>query len=247
MSNDYMFSYYPTKSFVHKQNSTTKIINFILLILIAFIPDIRIVSIAGTIMIVIAVFSNVPLKNYVKINWTFRYFYAIIIIVFAIFNLPLTICLEIILKVIIILTYLMVLTYTTSPIEIANGIEKIIKPFNVFYFKIGKLALKISLFLKFIPICLNVTQNITNSQSSRGFDYRYRTVFGKIFVIFKSIPQIFRLSIQKKNIVKFNMEAKLYNCNKIRTNLNSNNIHVFDIITILILLSLIIIYIFGLI
>ena len=242
MSNDYMFAYYPTTSLVHKQNSTTKVIGFILLIIILFIPNLNFTIAVSIITLVSCIFSHVPLKNYIKINWTFRYLYILMIIVFAVFNLPLTICLETIFKIIILFTNLMLLTYTTSPIEISNGVENIIKPFNIFYLKIGKLALKICLLLKFIPICLNVTSNIMNSQSSRGFDYKYRTNIGKLVVITKSLPQIIRRSLLNKNIIKFNMETKLYNCNKVRTNFNSNKISSFDIIILATFIGLIIGY-----
>lgn len=241
MLNNYLFNYYPITSKTHRQNPTIKIINFILIIIILFFSNNIITLLMFLLIIITCCLTKIPLINYIKLNWSLRFIYVILIIIFAFFKLPLSLCFDVILKTIIIFTYLIILTYTTSSIEIASGIEKIIAKFNIFYFKIGQLSLKICMFLKFIPVCLDTAHNIFNSQSSRGFDYHYRSSFGKIYIIFINLPQILRISRLKINSIRNNMDLKLYNCNAKRTNLHHNWIQSVDVMSITILIIIIIV------
>lgn len=241
MLNNYLFTYYPVLSKIHRQNPTIKIINFILIIIILCFSNTGVTALIIIFVLLVCLFSKVPLKNYLQVNWTFRFAHIFLILIFAFLNLPLSLCLDLIIKFVISFTYLMLLTYTTSSIEIANGVEHIITPFNIFYLKIGKLSLRICMFLKFIPVCLDTTHNILNSQSSRGFDYHYRSSFGKMLILIKSIPQIIRISHLQTNNIRENMELKLYNCNAKRTNLHHNWIQSLDVISTTILIVIIII------
>ncbi len=129
----------------------------------------------------------------------------------------------------------MLITYTTSPIEIANGIENILKPFNILFIKTGKLTLKIMLTIKSIPIMLATTDKVINSQASRGFDYYYKTIIGKIIIMLKSFPSIINITKIQVGLVKQNMLLKIYNGDKIRTNLNNNKLGNITIILVYIL------------
>ncbi len=232
MLNNKIFSYYPIQSIIHKQNSTCKIITLILLIFLVSLINHVMTVIVLFLIIIISFLSKIPFNYYLKINFMMKYFYLLLIIIFAFLFISLTDALTIILKFIIIFNYIIIITYTTSIIEVANGVENIVKPFNIFYLKIGVISLKIMMMLKFVTIFLSSTNDVIISQSSRGFDYNFRSSLAKIFIIIKSFPQIYRISKIKKNIIIKNMESKLYNYNKIRTNLNYNPISKFDIISL---------------
>ncbi len=234
MLNKNYFQYYPIKSPIHNLNSTSKIVIFILSILSLFVYHEMFLMVLLSITGIQLLLSNVPTKYYFKILYIFRYAFIFLVIFCALLNIELTICILLMIRVAILIEMIMLLTYTTSPIEIANGIDNVLKPFNIFFIKTGRITLGIMLLIKSIPIMLSTTDKIINSQASRGFDYFYKTIIGKIIVIIKSAPSILKnTKIQVSNL-KQNMILKLYNANKIRTNLNENKIYVLDILIILV-------------
>src|SRR5574344_2156828 len=87
-----------------------------------------------------------------------------------IFSLNVSVMLAIMLKLIYILMYISVLTYTTPPTEITYGIEKIFSPFDKINLA-NKIALKITLWLRFIPIFTSEKERILNSEKIRNITY----------------------------------------------------------------------------
>lgn len=245
MLNNYYFSYYSVDSTIHKMNPTAKIITLVLTIITLFFNNYKPILLIGILLVALIILSKIPIKNYLKIVYSFRYIFMIIIIICAITKISLISCVLIIAKIIILLEEIMLLTYTTSPIEIANGVENVLKPFNILFIKTGKMTMKIMLAIKFIPVLLSNADKVFKSQSSRGYDYEYKTMFGKLIVIIKSTPHIYQLSLIQIRQIKLNMLLKMYNGNKIRTNLNKNKIGIFDFIIISINIANILINIIG--
>ncbi len=245
MLNKYYFSYLYFDSIIHKMNSAVKVLIFILSILSLLINNNITLLVVGIILIAKLFLSKVPLLYYLKMTYIFRFVYVIVIIICAIFNVPLSICLSTIAKIIIAILELMLLTYTTSPIEIADGVDVLIKPFNIFFIKTGRLTLSIMLGIKYIPILLSNANKIFQSQSSRGFDYSYRTSLGKFIVIIRSIPQCIYMSGVQKKQIRLNMLMKLYNGNKVRTKMSYDHIGFYDLFLLSIVLINIILYFVG--
>lgn len=234
MLNNNYFQYYPIKSPIHNLNSTAKIIIFILSFISLFMYQKMFLVVLLAITGIQLLLSNVPIKYYFKIIYIFRYLFIIIVLICAALNIELTTLLLLIIKIIVLIEMIMLITYTTSPIEIANGIENILKPFNILFIKTGKLTLKIMLTIKSIPIMLATTDKVINSQASRGFDYYYKTIIGKIIIMLKSFPSIINITKIQVGLVKQNMLLKIYNGDKIRTNLNNNKLGLLDITIILV-------------
>lgn len=65
----------------------------------------------------------------------------------------------------------MVLTYTTSPIDLTDGIERLLSPLAKLKVPVHTFAMMMSLALRFIPTLVEETEKIIAAQKSRGADF----------------------------------------------------------------------------
>jgi ABC-type cobalt transport system, permease component CbiQ and related transporters len=63
------------------------------------------------------------------------------------------------------------LTLTTQPLEIADGLEYLISPLRVIKFPVNEVALMLSIALRFVPKLMDETTKIMNAQRARGVDF----------------------------------------------------------------------------
>lgn len=63
------------------------------------------------------------------------------------------------------------LTLTTTPIEISDSIESILKPLKVIKFPVTQVALMLSIALRFVPLLIDETTKIMDAQRARGVDF----------------------------------------------------------------------------
>ncbi|WP_261806507.1 energy-coupling factor transporter transmembrane component T family protein [Lapidilactobacillus luobeiensis] len=63
------------------------------------------------------------------------------------------------------------LTLTTQPLEIADGLEYLMKPLKVVKFPVNEVALMLSIALRFVPKLMDETTKIMNAQRARGVDF----------------------------------------------------------------------------
>ena len=63
------------------------------------------------------------------------------------------------------------LTYTTSPMALTDGIEKLLKPFSKLGFPAHELAMMMSIAIRFIPTLIEETDKIIKAQQARGADF----------------------------------------------------------------------------
>lgn len=245
MLNNNYFNYYPINSKVHQMNYTVKVIILLMTIISLFFISNLALVILFIITLAYLILTNVPLSNYFKIIYIFRFLYLILILFCAFMQISLFDCLSLLIKIVLLIESIMILTYTTSPIEIASGIDNIINPFNIFFIKTGKFVLIIMMSIKFIPISLTVTDEIINSQASRGFDYYYKTIIGKLYVIAVSFLNIINKSLTQIRQVKYNLDIKLFNYDKVRTVTNYKKVRITDLLIIFIILINLILSIMG--
>ena len=61
-----------------------------------------------------------------------------------------------------------VLTYTTSPTDLTDALERLMKPLTVFHIKVHEIAMMMTIALRFVPTLLEETDKIMNAQKARG-------------------------------------------------------------------------------
>lgn len=70
------------------------------------------------------------------------------------------------------ISFTALLTFTTAPAKLTQGLEDILKPLSIFGISAQKIALMLTIALRFIPTILEETQRIVKAQASRGADLK---------------------------------------------------------------------------
>jgi energy-coupling factor transport system permease protein len=230
MFNVMIGKYFQVDSKIHKMNSKSKIICVILFLILLSISNNNLIFLGlltGLTMISMNL-SNVPLKWYLKDISNLKWLILFLVVFNLIFNVPLLITLVLITKLILGIIYTMVLTYTTSSTEITYGLEQILKPLRLIKIPVNKIALSISLALRFIPIIFDQTEKILKSQASRGIDFNHSNIKGRIISLSSMLLPMIMLSFKRADALADAMEVRLYNYSNERTNYRINKWNYYD-------------------
>ena len=88
-----------------------------------------------------------------------------------------------------------VLTLTTSPISITDGMETLLNPFKRLKLPVHELALMMSISLRFIPTLMDETDKILKAQLARGSDLTSGTIKQRIQAVMPLLVPLFRQRI----------------------------------------------------
>lgn len=238
--------FYPVDSIIHKINPIVKFISFLICALISIgLNSFKLEFFAISLLFVLILFSNVPFKFYFNSIYSLRFLFIILFIILFLLNISLSNIILIFMKIILLVEYLNVITYTTSSSELYYGIGVILSSFNLFSVNLNKLSLKIVNFLRFIPLIINSEYKILKTQASRGIDYNNSDLVGKLYAYNYSLKNVLR--IYKYNLNKFNevSQIRMFNIKRKRTNLRVNYVGFYDFIYLAFHVTLLIGYIFN--
>ncbi len=231
--------YYPVNSQIHQMNPLAKILCILLFVVMIFFSyDIKINIIISVLLILMLLNTKVPMKIYIKTIFSIKWLLLFVLIINLILTTDLKVTVITALRLIYIVLYTSVLTLTTPPTEITYGLEKLFSPLRFIGIPVNKMALSISLALRFIPTIIDQGNKIIKSQASRGIDYYNSNLQGKILAIKSLIIPIFVLSIKKADDLSDAMEVRLYNINDKRNNFRQNRWGLYDTFLVLMHLAL---------
>ena len=163
-----------------------------------------------------------------------------------IFNVYFEVTLIMLSRIILIVLYTSILTLTTPPTEITYGLEKFFSPLKLFKIPVNKMALSVSIALRFIPTIIDEANKVLKSQASRGIDYYNSNLKGKFIAIKSLIVPMFVLTIKRADQLADSMEVRLFSIHKERTNFRQNKWGIYDTYLVLIhVIVLIVIIIRG--
>lgn len=152
--------------------------------------------------------------------------------------------LRIILRIVTLLFYSTILTLTTKPTELNNGLDYLLKPLR-FIGNTQIFTMMISIALRFIPTLINETDKILKAQASRGVDFKEGNIKEKVMQIVSLLIPIFSLSYSKADDLAYAMEARGYDPDSIRTSINVLKFTYKDLIISIIILLILAITILG--
>lgn len=235
--------YYPITSSIHKLNPVLKLFLFLLAIILMILSSsLEIITFLLLLVFIMMLMSFVPFKYYLNAIWSLRYILILIAFICAYFRLNITETIVYLEKLIILVEYLNILAFTTSPSESVYGIERFLSLFNIFFLRLSGVAVKINNMIRYVPFFLSVEYKTLKSCASRGFDYYRANIIDRFFMFFKIYPNIRRLVNLKFKEVALCSELKLYNIRKYRTNYRVNRVGLFDMLLLIFHLMLIYAY-----
>ncbi len=176
--------FFPGNSVIHKIDPRVKILLIIAYIVFLFVAN-NFVSLGFMVLVTVAIvlLTKIPVKMYFKGLKAIMF----IILFTSVLNmfygsgepiwqwgfLKITLngisnAVLISIRIVALIFISCVLTYTTSPTDLTDALERLMKPLTVFHIKVHEIAMMMTIALRFVPTLLEETDKIMNAQKARG-------------------------------------------------------------------------------
>ena len=109
------------------------------------------------------------------------------------------------------------LTYTTTPTTLTNGLEKAMSPLKKIHFPAHELAMMMSIALRFIPILSEEVNKIIKAQLARGADFESGSIFRKAKGMIPILIPLFVSAFRRASDLATAMESRCYHGGEGRT------------------------------
>ena len=110
-----------------------------------------------------------------------------------------------------------IMTFTTSPNGLTDGIEKLLRPLNRINVPVHEVAMIMSIALRFIPILLEETDKIMKAQQARGADFESGNIIRRAKAMVPILVPLFVSAFRRANDLAMAMEARCYHGGEGRT------------------------------
>ncbi|MDO4739342.1 MAG: energy-coupling factor transporter transmembrane protein EcfT [Eubacteriales bacterium] len=219
--------YFPGDTFIHRLDSRTKLLATVALIVAVFLAQ-GVLSYALLFAFVLACIklSNVGMKFIWK-GLKPILFIVVITFVLNIFFTPGEVMLlewkfihisqnglitaaRMALRLVLLVMSTQILTLTTSPISLTDGMERLLKPLARIGFPAHELAMMMSIALRFIPTLLEETDKIMKAQKSRGADFESGNLIQRAKAMLPLLVPLFLSAFRRADELALAMEARCY-------------------------------------
>lgn len=136
-----------------------------------------------------------------------------------------------VLRIVMLVTGTFLLTYTTSPIALTDGLESLLSPLKAIHFPVHELALMMSIALRFIPTLIEETDKIISAQKARGADFEMGNLFHRAKALVPILVPLFISAFRRADELATAMECRCYRGGTGRTKLKQLRFQLRDILT----------------
>jgi energy-coupling factor transport system permease protein len=123
-------------------------------------------------------------------------------------------------RLILLLLISSVLTFTTSPIVLTDGIEALLRPFKAVGVPAHELAMMMTIALRFIPTLIEETDRIMKAQTARGADFSHGSLAQKARNMLPILIPLFISAFRRADELAIAMEARCYHGGEGRTRMH---------------------------
>lgn len=228
--------YYPTESVVHSLDARLKIVLSVAFMVVIFCIGNLFGYIAlALFMLFVVKLSKVPFGYMLKGIKPLMFF----IVFTAVLNMFLTggtvvfklgflkITYEgiyyasfMVIRIVFLVLATSMLTYTTSPIQLTDGIEALLRPFSKIGLPSHELAMMMSIALRFIPTLLEETDKIMKAQTARGTDFESGNIIRRAKALIPLLIPLFISAFRRADDLAVAMECRCYRGGEGRTKLH---------------------------
>lgn len=254
--------YVPGDSYIHKLDPRIKIIiSLIYIILIFIVSNFKGYLFVGLVMAYTIFLSKVSLKyifnglkpifilliitailnvfmtggNTILFQWKFIHIYKEGIVLAGF----------LVIRLILLIAGTSLLTLTTSPIELTDGIEKLLTPMKKIGVPAHELAMMMTIALRFIPTLMDETDKIMKAQQARGADFQSGNLFEKAKNMVPLLVPLFISSFRRADELAMAMEARCYRGGEGRTRMKVLKLTTKDFIAILFIVLFLVVVIWS--
>lgn len=125
------------------------------------------------------------------------------------------------------------LTFTTSPTDLTDAIERLMKPLKIFHIKVHEIAMMMTIALRFVPTLLEETDKITAAQKARGADMDSGNILHKIKAMLPVLIPLFVSAFRRAYELAMAMECRCYQGGDGRTRMKTLHMGRLDIFCVI--------------
>lgn len=226
--------YFPGNSFIHRLDPRTKLISLVVYIVCLFLAvDYISYGLMLLFLAVVIAVSTIPVKAILRGMKP-----LIFILVFTgLLNLfltdgatklvsfwGLTITLEgikhaafMIVRILMLISGTFLLTYTTSPIALTDGLESLLKPLKAIRLPVHELSMMMCIALRFIPTLIEETDKVMSAQKARGADFESGSLLSRAKALIPILVPLFIGAFRRADELATAMECRCYQGGEGRT------------------------------
>ena len=145
-------------------------------------------------------------------------------------------------RIILLIMFTSLLTLTTSPLDLTDGIEYLLNPFRRIGVPSGELAMMMTIALRFIPTLLNEADKIIKAQKSRGADFESGNIIRRAKNLVPLLVPLFISAFRRADDLALAMESRCYQGGQKRSRLHVLKMEARDswAVTIMVLFSVLV-------
>lgn len=236
MKNITMGQYYPVDSWVHRLDPRTKILLTIAMIVAVFVVKTMVgYGLILGFMYLVSRLSNIPFKMLMKGVKPLKFILILTFILNLFFNTGTTMLVEwsflkisyeglstaihYSLRLVFLVLGTSLMTLTTSPIALSDGIEMLLSPLKKIRFPAHELAMMMSIALRFIPTLMEEADKIMKAQMARGADFESGNLLGRAKAMVPLLVPLFVSAFRRAGDLAMAMESRCYHGGENRTRL----------------------------
>ena len=124
-----------------------------------------------------------------------------------------------VLRIMMLVTGTFLMTYTTSPIALTDGMESLLSPLKKLHFPVHELSMMMSIALRFIPTLIEETDKIMSAQRARGADFESGNLMQRAKAMIPLLVPLFISAFRRADELAVAMECRCYHGGEGRTRL----------------------------
>lgn len=247
--------YFPANSVLHRLDPRVKILSLIAYIVLVFCTfNIYALAFVAASVLAIILLSKVPLKMYLKslkviiiivvITSLLNLFYGtgepifewwIIKVTWSGIHNAIFVCIRIVCLILL----SSVLTFTTSPTDLTDALERLMKPLSVFHVKVHEIAMMMTIALRFVPTLLEETDKIMAAQKARGADMESGNLITRVKALVPVLIPLFVSAFRRAYELAVAMECRCYQGGEGRTRMKQLHLSKRDVFCVIFTLLII--------
>ena len=229
--------YYPGNSFIHRLDPRTKILSTLLLIIAVFLANTAVGYAALCAMVLfIILISGLPFMLVLKSVKPLLFIIVLTLVLHVVMGQGehvlyqwkfirvteegLRLGVQMAMRLILLLMISSILTFTTSPIVLTDGIEALLSPFRVIGVPAHELAMMMTIALRFIPTLMEETDRIIKAQTARGADFSGGNLLVRAKNMLPILVPLFSSAFRRADDLAVAMEARCYRGGEGRTRMH---------------------------
>lgn len=247
--------YYPTNSVIHKMDARIKLLIAILyIVMLFFVESFIVFGAIALCLLVVILCSKVPFGKVLKSLKLVLFLLLFTVIMTVLFHSSggeilwswwkIVIYKEALIKAAFLavrLTLLVLgptmLTYTTTPVELTDALESLLKPFSLIGIPVHYLAIIMQIALRLIPTFVEETDKIINAQKARCADFDTGNIFKRAKAMIPVLIPLFVSAFRRADDLADAMDSRCYRGAKGRTRMKRMKTGVLDVISLILVLA----------